>query len=200
MSKIFFILNIYFQFFDAAPDPKTLTPLSVSTARDVTFALFEKMADRRAANETTSRFCSLYLGYPCSVDAGINPVEYTKMIIKHIKQLREAGPQFDEKAQKLREQLCELIPTCNVASNDDELIEKAEKLKEAWGYAVSEDKTMMGSDIDLVAECSQEMGFSKNCINDDQVGLKVIEEFQDEHISNVQSFLSCIPTPENGTM
>ena len=72
---------------------------------------------------------SLYLGYPCSVDAGVNPVAYADMIINRVKKLREE--QRPEEARTLREQLCKLSPGCSTDSSDAQLRENADKLKES---------------------------------------------------------------------
>ena len=141
-----------------------------------------------------NKFLSLYLGYPCSVDAGVDPVEYTKAIIERIRLLRE------ETGQQLRGQLWRL---CGIGSRsrptNKELIEKAEELRESWGYAVYEDTTMMKGDMDLIAKCSYEMGFNAHDVNE-VLNFKVIEELDNERIQDVQLFLSHIPDPQDGTI
>ena len=138
---------------------------------------------------------SLYLGYPCSVDAGVNPVAYADMIIIRIKKLREE--QRTREAQILRDQLCRLIPDCSMDSTDAKLKGNAEKLRESWGHTVHEDKTMMMGDMKLVANCFDRVGFSD--VNKD-LNLRVIDEFLDEHIDDVKAFLCCIPDPQNNTI
>ena len=138
-----------------------------------------------------NRCTSLYFGYPCSVDAEVNPVEYAKMIIKRIDQMHREQRQQD--AQRLSKDLCGLIP----GSSMDNVIEMAEELRKSWRHATKADKTMMKDDLDLVDKFSDEMRFSKQGINH---GLKVIEEFLNEHITDVKSFLSYIPAQQEDTV
>lgn len=149
---------------------------------------------------------SLYLAYPCSVDAGVDPVKYTKTIISRIKDKVEQGD--EQAAETLRRELCRLIPECDTSSNYDKLTTNAAKLTESWGYAVREDKTMMEDDMDDVAKRSKNMDFIEHGINRPLEAngvlilepLRVIEEFLDEHITDVRGFLKCIPVqpPQNG--
>lgn len=143
--------------------------------------------------ELTSRRSSLYFGYPCSVDAGVDPVEYTEKIIDLCRELEKT----QQDTQRLREDLVRLIPGCSMNSTYEQLIKNAGELRKSWGYAVYEDKTMMESDMHLVAKCSVGKGFIEQAINK---YLVVIEEFRDEHITNVQAFLSCISPAQDGTI
>ena len=141
------------------------------------------MANGRASNKVHS----FYLGYPCSVDAGVDPVSYTKMIIARINSKQASGE--GEAAQILREDLCKLIPGCDTSSNDEQLIANAKELRESWDHAVHEDKTMMKDDMDNVAKFSKGMSFTEHGVNKD-LKVMVITEFLDEHITHVKEFLS----------
>ena len=132
----------------------------------------------------TASVHSLCFAYPCSVNAGVDPVKYTEELIRRKEELG------DKDAAPFREELNRLFPGCS--DNREKLIEKATKLRDSWGYAVHEDKTMMKDDMNDVAERSNIMGFNESAINK---FLKVIEEFTDEHINDVRAFLTCIPIP-----
>ena len=151
----------------------------------------------------TTSVHSLYLAYPCSVDAGVDPVKYTEKIIRRIHDIELNDVQA---AQTLRGELSSLIPECDMSSSDKKLTKNAKTLKEPWGHAVHEDKTMMEDDMSDVAEYSEKMGFIQHGINKPHYDgftmplepLRVIDEFCDEHISHVQGFLNYIPVPQNG--
>ena len=75
---------------------------------------------KRKMAELPSRRSSLYFGYPCSVDAGVDPVKRTKQIIAQCrKQIQDA--------QRLHEDHCRLPLECSVDSSDAQMIENAKK-------------------------------------------------------------------------
>ena len=144
---------------------------------------------------------SLYLAYPCSVDAGVDPVEYTNMIIRRIEDKEKRGDK--PAAETLRKELDRILSGC---SNNEERVANAKKLRDSWGHAVHEDKTMMEDDMNEVAERSEKMGLLQHGINtpvevNDEFlePVRVIDEFLDEHIHDIQAFLKCISNPQNGT-
>ena len=66
---------------------------------------------------------------------------------------------------------------------------------------VYEDKTMMKDDMELVAKCSDTMGFIPQDVNKAPfLKLRVINEIDNLRITDVQSFLSRIQDPQDGTI
>ena len=142
---------------------------------------------------------SLYLGYPCSVDAGVDPVDVAKGMVGYINKLLDQ--QKEQEAQQLREDLCKLIPGSSADDSNDQLYKKAEELRKPWGYTVYEDKTMMKDDMELVANCSDTMDFISQDVNKAPfLQLRVINEIDNLRITDVQSFLSRIQDPQDGTI
>ena len=120
---------------------------------------------------------SLCLGYPCSVDAAVDPVEFVEAMIKRIKRLEEPGGEQINTQQHLRKTLYEFIPGSSMDSNDEELIKKA----------VFKDMTMMKGDMKLVCELSKKMDFKPSDVN---TFMSVIDGIDNERIRNVKAFLT----------
>ena len=127
---------------------------------------------------------TLYLGYPCSVDAGVDPV----------KNLNHYRTYSQEVQNRLHKFLCGIL-NVSESINHDELITKAQELRDRWGYTTAEDRTMMLKDVEVVEEYIKNMlvppntQFIRHSLNH---FLKVINEVDNERITDINGFLTSV--------
>ena len=135
---------------------------------------------------------TLYLAYPCSVDAGIDPV----LVIKVIRQ--NSRYQDNEIRRKtIYKSLCHMC-NCNDSIKPKELIKKARGMRTLWGYATAQDRTMMGEDAEKVETYvrskllpAPEPQFIEHPFNimGNRIGSRVISEVDNERISDLRGYL-----------
>lgn len=86
---------------------------------------------------------ALCLGYPCSVDVGIDPVVVVQDTLSRYQRF---PPEIKDKIRRLLCRLC----FCDEGIDDDGLLSKAQGMRDSWGYATAQDYTMMHQDVKKV--------------------------------------------------
>ena len=142
---------------------------------------------------------TLYLAYPCSVDAGIDPVLVINSVIRQTRQnSRYQDSEIRGKiSRKIYKSLCHMCG-CDESINPAELIKKARGMRTLWGYATAQDRTMMGEDAEKVEMYvrskllpAPEPQFIEHPFNimGNRIGSRVISEVDNERISDLRGYL-----------
>ena len=142
------------------------------------------MCDKFAMSrlQRTSIGETLYLGYPCSVDAGIDPIQ---TLNRYRSEYQGYSPEFKNRLHNL---LCHILNFPNSISHD-ELVRRSQRLRNWRGYATAQDSTMMLQNVEVVEQYIKELGFLRHPLNRT---LKVINEVDDEHITHICGFLTSV--------
>ena len=141
------------------------------------------MCDKFAMSslQRTSIGEALYLGYPCSVDAGVDPVQT-------LNRYRSEYRYSSEFKNRLHDLFCHILNFPNSISHD-ELVRRSQRLRDWRGYATAQDSTMMLQDVEVVEQYIKELGFQMHPLNR---FLKVINEVDNEHITDIRGFLTSV--------
>ena len=131
-------------------------------------------------NEQTSEGMERYLGYPCSVNAGIDPVQ----------ELNRHQTEYPEFQRKIRKLFCGILNLDDDSIGDDELDKEAQRLRDQWDYAPAQDHTMMHQDCTEIKEYIRALLIPEFLMHGTNNWLTVINEVDDEHINDISGFLT----------
>ena len=112
----------------------------------------------------------LCLAYPCSVDGGVDPVEFVKQILQR------------QNAQQLRKAVCRILGVPESTSNPS-LYRKAESLRKKWRVTVAKDETNMASDFQSAEHLLAGKQLTRHPSS------QVINGLDNEQITNLKAFL-----------
>ena len=88
---------------------------------------------------------ALYLAYPCSVDAGTDPVVVVKKLIN-----RYCGSTTREAKREIHKLICRLC-CCDESTIDrNKFLSIAHRMRNSWDYSNAQDHTMMLKDVNNI--------------------------------------------------